>query len=463
MHSLFSSPGLIFSAAGALRVVLLFYGLYQDAHSAMKYTDIDYMVFTDAARFVSRGASPYVRDTYRYTPLLAWMLLPTAWNGWFSFGKVLFAIADMVAGWLLVRVLRDQMGISGPRALKYASIWLLNPMVATISTRGSSEGLLGVMVVALLWAVLQRRVTLAGVLLGLGVHFKIYPFIYGPSILWWLDADKDHETRDKKTSQGVISYILSLATPDRITITFAALSTFSALNLSMYILYGLPFMQHTYLHHLTRIDHRHNFSPYNILLYLSAAGNSGVGFESIAFIPQLTLSAVAIPLALARRSLPGAMLAQTFAFVAFNKVCTSQYFLWYLIFLPLYLPNSSLIKRPYLGISAGLLWVVAQALWLYEGFQLEFLGISSFVPGLWLSSLFFFAVNIWILGIIIADVGSLPQDTGKRGAVATTREDGQRSEVTGRVTSAEKFDEKKRRNIEAYMNDLKALGDGGAE
>lgn len=324
MYSIFSSPGLIFSAAGALRVVLLFYGLYQDAHSAMKYTDIDYMVFTDAARFVSRGASPYVRDTYRYTPLLAWMLLPTAWNGWFSFGKVLFAIADMVAGWLLVRVLRDQMGISGPRALKYASIWLLNPMVATISTRGSSEGLLGVMVVALLWAVLQRRVTLAGVLLGLGVHFKIYPFIYGPSILWWLDADKDHETQDKKTKQGVISYILSFATPDRITITFAALSTFSALNLSMYILYGLPFMQHTYLHHLTRIDHRHNFSPYNILLYLSAAGNSGVGFESIAFIPQLALSAVAIPLALARRSLPGAMLAQTFAFVAFNKVCTSQ-------------------------------------------------------------------------------------------------------------------------------------------
>lgn len=85
------------------------------------------------------------------------------------------------------------------------------------------------------------------------------------------------------------------------------------------------------------------------------------------------------------------------------------------------------------------------------------------MPGLWLSSLFFFAVNIWILGIIIADVGSLPQDAGKSGAVATTREGGQRSEVTGRVTSAEKFDEKKRRNIEAYMNDLKALGDGGAE
>jgi phosphatidylinositol glycan class M len=95
----------------------------------------------------------------------------------------------------------------------------------------------------------------------------------------------------------------------------------------MYALYGLPFMQHTYLHHLTRIDHRHNFSPYNTLLYLSAAAQSprdGVQFESLAFIPQLFLSAIAIPLVLAKKDLAGTMLAQTFAFVAFNKVCTSQ-------------------------------------------------------------------------------------------------------------------------------------------
>lgn len=74
------------------------------------------------------------------------------------------------------------------------------------------------------------------------------------------------------------------------------------------------------------MDHRHNFSPYNILLYLgsSAPGSSYIHLESAAFLPQLLLSAVLVPLLLAKKDLPSTMLAQTFAFVTFNKVCTSQ-------------------------------------------------------------------------------------------------------------------------------------------
>lgn len=90
--------------------------------------------------------------------------------------------------------------------------------------------------------------------------------------------------------------------------------------------YGWPFLQHTYLHHVTRIDHRHNFSPYNTLLYLnsSGVGESSLPLESLAFFPQLFLAAVALPLVLAKKDLASTMLAQTFAFVSFNKVCTSQ-------------------------------------------------------------------------------------------------------------------------------------------
>ncbi|GKZ29592.1 GPI mannosyltransferase 1 [Aspergillus brasiliensis] len=415
MASFFHHPSLVYGSAIALRAILLVYGAWQDANSAVKYTDIDYLVFTDAARYVSHGASPYERDTYRYTPLLAWLLLPTSWSGpsfLFAFGKALFALSDVLAGWLIARSLVSACGMDAPRALKYASFWLLNPMVANISTRGSSEGLLGVLVIALLWAVLRRRVILAGVLLGLSVHFKIYPFIYGVSIIWWLDRERDGSTIIKKNAgssssdTSIVTQIMNFITPPRIILTLTSLVTFFLLNLLMYSLYDTPFLQHTFLHHLTRIDHRHNFSPYSTLLYLSAAGEVQGQFESLAFIPQLLLSVVVIPLVLAKKSLPGAMLAQTFAFVTFNKVCTSQYFLWYLIFLPFYLPGSSMLRNPRFGASVAAAWVVGQALWLQQGYNLEFLGLSSFVPGLFLASLGFFAVNVWILGVIVEDVGS---------------------------------------------------------
>ena len=231
-------------------------------------------------------------------------------------------------------------GMERGRALRFAGIWLLNPMVATISTRGSSEGLLGVMVVGLVWAVMKRRLVLAGGLLGLAVHFKIYPVIYGVSILWSLEKeDIEAKFKQKGKAQGndgsSIEQIKTFLHRERLAFGITAVATFMALNAVMYAMYFTPFLTHTYLHHLTRIDHRHNFSPYNTLLHLSSASpatTSGWRFESLAFVPQLAISAVLIPIALAKKDLTSTMLAQTFAFVAFNKVVTSQVITSYLLF-----------------------------------------------------------------------------------------------------------------------------------
>ncbi|KAG8889927.1 COPII coat GTPase [Tulasnella sp. 332] len=215
-----------------LRVVLILYGEYHDAHSALKYTDIDYRVFSDATKFIVRTNSlltgenavgplapylpvqlgdPYARDTYRYTPLLALMLIPNellhpVW------GKALFAICDIIIGvalyWIYQRTVVDlyaaptdatrnrsnilkQPGLSSDpqpllrtRAVWWiGGLWLLNPMVANISTRGSAESVLGLMVISSLGFMVYDQDVAAAITLGTAAHFKIYPVVYGTSVL----------------------------------------------------------------------------------------------------------------------------------------------------------------------------------------------------------------------------------------------------------------------------------------
>jgi len=231
----FFQPIPIFTAAILFRAVLLIYGHYQDQNSALKYTDIDYYVFTDAAKYVARGQSPYERDTYRYTPLLAWLLIPTVWNGlWFDFGKVLFAASDILAGGLIYRMLKRTYKMQTVPALKYASIWLLNPMVAQISTRGSSEGVLAFMVMALLWACLSRQWALAGIMLGVSVHFKIYPFIYAAAIIWWLDDKHSGSPHAIVSSVTVMDQVRNFINVPRLRVAIWSLFTFSVLNIWMF-------------------------------------------------------------------------------------------------------------------------------------------------------------------------------------------------------------------------------------
>ncbi|KAJ3245834.1 hypothetical protein HDU78_008566, partial [Chytriomyces hyalinus] len=395
-------------SAVTLRLILALFGVWQDSVSAVKYTDIDYAVFTDAAALVSAGSSPYARATYRYTPLLAWLLV-------YVNGKFLFCACDVLAA-ICIHWINElnEWNQPPPSTLSQSSknqkkkpnktnsaaksknkqqqqhrssrwlelsLWALNPFVAVISTRGNAESIIASLVLLSVFLLMRQRIAWAGIAFGLAVHLKVYAIIY--ALPFWLYinhsaakidiSNLEHsvaksELRSRSRSQSRsrsnlkggqksssrsrsrsqsksdtkstkhmpppsenVSFILHpFFTYNRLLFGATSASTFLLLGAVFYKLYGHEFLQHTYLYHITRQDHRHNFSLYFYHLYLDSATLSekkSAVSGLVAFIPQLGLSAFVSVKAAIRGDIVMALFAQTFVFVMLNKVMTSQYFM----------------------------------------------------------------------------------------------------------------------------------------
>ena len=164
----------VFLAALIVRVLLIFYGMYQDKKLNVRYTDIDYDVYNDASRYLVQGESPYNRATYRYTPLLAELLIPDILLD-INFGKFLFSFFDIIIGILQYRLLRGK-GMETMKALLYTSIWLFNPMSIVISTRGNAEAVVCLFVVLTFYFLDTKNIYFCSIFFGLAVHMKVCLF-----------------------------------------------------------------------------------------------------------------------------------------------------------------------------------------------------------------------------------------------------------------------------------------------
>ena len=104
--------------------------------------------------------------------------------------------------------------------------------------------------------------------------------------------------------------------------------------------WGQPFLHNTYLYHLSRLDHRHNFSPYFYPIYLSSFSSipnltrthtslfpmveGALRHPLASFVPQFGLVTIAGLILTSVAGIELAVFIQTAGFVIFNKVCTSQ-------------------------------------------------------------------------------------------------------------------------------------------
>lgn len=366
-----------------VRLLLIVFSEIQDKLLTLKYTDIDYQIFSDGARYVAAGDSPFKRDTYRYTPLLAFLMVPNV-TGFAQFGKVLFSCLDVMTGALVYAISLEYTGKK--RAKVCAAVWLYNPLPVIISTRGSAESVVTSLVLLTIYSLVRQRLVLAGLLYGFVIHFKLYPVIYVPSFYFYL-------TKSRK--------LLKAFRPNVKKFKFfvSALIGFSVPTYCSYAAYGQLYLDEAWLYHLQRKDPQHNFSPYFYVYHLVKEPAKQKMFAYLAFIPQvLFVVGLAFCYCLGSKHKTQDMIfaafAQTMAFVTLNKVITSQYFLWYLCLLPPIMQNIRLSAKQWLFVLV--VWLLSQGQWLLPAYLFEFQHWNC-LSWVWMSSILFLVINISIL------------------------------------------------------------------
>lgn len=279
------------------------------------------------------------------------------------------------------------------------------------------------MILWILICLMRGYVVEAAIWYGLVVHFRIYPIIYVLPILILLDEQYFTSSQRLRLShwnpkqprlsesESIFSFtkamsrvnlglvLKNLLNKNRILFGMFSGGVFFFLTGIFYYLYGQKFLDEALLYHLTRTDPRHNFSIYFYHIYLHHEHEFTLVERLLAFLPQFMVQLVLV--LFFAKDLPFCLFAQTVAFVAFNKVITAQYFVWFFCLLPLILPWTKLHLR-WKGLLCIGLWVAAQIHWLSWAYLLEFKGINVYVQ-LWLASIVFLVANTCVLIMILVN------------------------------------------------------------
>lgn len=418
-----------------IRIVLIAYGEFQDKCAEIPFTDIDYKVVTDGARHILNDESPYQRHTYRYTPIIAYILtLNILLHD--SFGKILFCVCDTLIGVIIRKIILDEYQQTfetnsslmlqkknkrfnertatlrfrlQPKHEQSSTLcslfWLYNPMAMVIATRGNGDSITSLFTLLTIFA-LQRsqckhqkrkylQVILAGLCHGFAIHFRLFPLAF--SLAYYLYLSDSSSIPLQRRSKSIFALIFN-ANHMQLMLALTTIATLVSLTTIFYFKFGYEFLYESYIYHLVRKDTRHNFSLY---FYMNLLNAEPILIEKLlTFLPQLfILLAINFNFSMHCKTLGFCIFLQSFVIVAFNPVVTSQYFIWYLAILPICLKNLRLMgaKR---ALSYSGLWCSVQGIWLYSAYLLEFKGWNTF-GFIWMQGAIFFAVNCFIMKVFI--------------------------------------------------------------
>lgn len=366
----------IFGLGILIRILFLLIGLYMDLYSHVKFTDLDYKVVTDGAKYVLQGKSPYERHTFRYTPFLAYLMIPNVtWNE--NFGKIFLVLCDILVGIFILKM-NKKIALNYQKA--GLAIWFFNPITLTLSVRGSSDVIISVLIFGVLILLKKRYFNMAAVLYGFTIHFKIYPIIYCLAI--YLYVMKKHKA--------------SFFNVHSIKFGFITLFTLLFCTFVFYFIYGYQFLYEGYLYHLTRKDHRHNYSLVFMLIYLTFQHIDKTTSMILMVLPMVLILIISAKF---YSNLKVTFFLTSLIFVSYNKVVTAQYFVWYLQFLPILVfqlfgkITKNQLKSNILLYS---FWFFVELLWNNFAYRFETLGQDVFIF-FHVMNCVFFMMNVMII------------------------------------------------------------------
>ena len=448
----------------------------------VRYTDIDYDVFTDAADYVAAGKSPYDRHTYRYTPflasLLAWPIqfqsngvtdiapisnLLTWWLDRRYFGRLLFCVADVICGKIIVSLRRqtrkahDDEQLNDPstifQALQNPKLidglwWMYNPLAINICTRGSAESFVVILPVLLTVVLLVNgskeraarssiigRAVVASIMHGIAIHSKLYPVIYTVSFMAYISYQEHGRTWKRVlqplpsgespfpwTNPGRLLHLIGLwiqrlfLTPSAVLFLVISLSTFGGLTYLAVLGYGDKALEEGFLYHFSRVDHRHNYSMHWYWIYLArgriaqslsasvtSSSSASSSFGVMAWIGRILLLPQAVLLLYVSLGIAPYDLSLALFVQTFLFVAHNKVITaqYFTWYLCLLPLCSRRIQWNSRRMKISLAYLgISVVTWLGSAFCLEMQGMSVHLL-VWLASVNFFTANVNLLGAIL--------------------------------------------------------------
>lgn len=364
-RSLFFNFGNLFFWGSVLRFGFL---LLNEAFDIS--TDIDYHVYTEGAmEALKKDGNPYSRGTYRYTPLIAYLMVPNLTIPWF--GKALFNLFDLLAIFYMDLYLKKVQGLGEAERYKALAFWALNPFMAYINGRGSCESVALLLFAMMLYHVrlvhdkVAERVNslLGGLFYGLLIHFRLYPVIFALSLYIYINRQKFWPRLN--------IWIFGLT----------AIAVNVALIAFFYQMYGEVFLDECFLYHLRRKDPRHNYSIFwinTVYDYFHQPEGFSI-IDSGNLLMALRLSLIALAAFSFGRKYLYALLVQTFIFTSFNTVYTAQYAVWETQLLPYVLADTKCYQKEKKWAFWGLVlcWFVMMEVWAVFSGAFEHRGLNT--------------------------------------------------------------------------------------